>query len=41
VIPGNLAADHVTVARFICRDQLALSELFTDGDFPRFGGHLI
>jgi DDE family transposase/transposase-like protein DUF772 len=30
VITGNLAPDHVTVARFICRHQQALSELFTD-----------
>jgi transposase len=30
VITGNLAPDHVTVARFICRHQHALSELSTD-----------
>jgi transposase len=30
VITGNLVPDHVTVARFICRHQEALSELFTD-----------
>jgi transposase len=29
VITGNLVFDHVTVARFICRHQRALSELFT------------
>jgi transposase len=28
VITGNLVRDHVTVARFICRHQRALSELF-------------
>jgi transposase len=28
VITGNLVPDHVTVARFICRHQQALSELF-------------
>ena len=30
VITGNLVPDHVTVARFICRHQRALSGLFTD-----------
>ena len=30
VITGNLVPDHVTIARFICRHQRALSELFTD-----------
>jgi transposase len=30
VITGNLVPDHVTVARFICRHQQALSDLFTD-----------
>jgi Transposase domain (DUF772) len=30
VITGNLVPDHVTVARFVCRKQRALSELFTD-----------
>ena len=30
VITGNLVPDHVTVARFICRHQRALSALFTD-----------
>ncbi|MBV9680226.1 MAG: transposase [Solirubrobacterales bacterium] len=30
VITGNLVPDHVTVARFICRHQQALAELFTD-----------
>ena len=30
VITGNLVPDHVTVARFICRHQQALSELFTE-----------
>ncbi|MGZ6638504.1 MAG: transposase [Solirubrobacteraceae bacterium] len=28
VITGNLVPDHVTVARFICRHQQALAELF-------------
>ena len=30
VITGNLVPDHVTVARFVCRHQQALSGLFTD-----------
>ena len=30
VITGNLVPDHVTIARFICRHQRALSGLFTD-----------
>lgn len=30
VITGNLVPDHVTIARFICRHQWALSGLFTD-----------
>jgi transposase len=30
VITGNLVPDHVTVARFICRHQQALADLFTD-----------
>ena len=30
VITGNLVPDHVTVARFVCRHQRALSGLFTD-----------
>ena len=30
VITGNLVPDHVTVARFVCRHQEALSGLFTD-----------
>jgi hypothetical protein len=30
VITGNLVPDHVTVARFICRHEQALSALFTD-----------
>jgi transposase len=30
VITGNLVPDHVTVARFVCRHQEALSELFTE-----------
>ena len=30
VITGNLVPDHVTVPRFICRYQQALSELFGD-----------
>ena len=30
VITGNLVPDHVTIARFICRHQQALSGLFTD-----------
>ncbi|MBV8998842.1 MAG: transposase [Solirubrobacterales bacterium] len=29
VITGNLVPDHVTIARFICRHEWALSELFT------------
>ena len=28
VITGNLVADHVTIARFICRHEQALSDLF-------------
>jgi transposase len=30
VITGNLVPDHVTVARFVCRHQRAISGLFTD-----------
>jgi Transposase DDE domain len=30
VITGNLVPDHATVARFICRHEQALCELFTD-----------
>ena len=30
VITGNLVPDHVTVARFVCRHEQALSGLFTD-----------
>jgi hypothetical protein len=30
VITGNLVPDHVTVARFICRHQQALSDLFCE-----------
>jgi transposase len=30
VVTGNLVPDHVTVARFICRHQQALSGLFTE-----------
>src|SRR3954452_15548812 len=30
VITGNLVADHATIARFICRHERALAELFAD-----------
>src|SRR5256714_2096362 len=30
VISGNLVADHATIARFICRPERALGELFAD-----------
>jgi len=30
VITGNLVADHATIARFICRHEGALAELFSD-----------
>ena len=30
VISGNLAPDHVTITRFVCRHEQALSGLFTD-----------
>ena len=30
VITGNLVADHATIARFICRHERALGELFAD-----------
>jgi transposase len=30
VITGNLVPDHVTITRFVCRHEQALSELFTE-----------
>src|SRR3954452_5304737 len=30
VITGNLVADHATIARFVCRHERALADLFAD-----------